>query len=212
MDETLSVGFVDDDPVLLEVLPNLLEPHGLSPLWRAASGAEALALLAAGKRPDVVVLDIAMPGMSGHEVALRVTALYPGLPIVMLTSIDSGTSLREALACGALGFMVKHDPPERLVQLLRLAAAGQPVFSATPTLRLAEDFTARRPPADYVPLTERQLEVLRLASQGQSNEAIGRRLRCTPDNVKKHMAAIFERLDANDRASAVAIAIRAGLL
>lgn len=153
-----------------------------------------------------------MPGLSGHEVVLRAGALWPGLPVVMFTSIDGGTSLLDALACGARGYLVKHDPPERMAQLLRLAVEGQLAFSATPQLTLAESLSAQHPQVDGDPLTSRQQEVLRLASQGNSNRDIARATGCETDTVKKHMSAIFDRLDARDRASAVAIAIRAGMI
>lgn len=206
----LRIAVVDDDPILLVELPALLNKEGITVVWTAASGDRALRNLGAGSLPDVLVVDVRMPGLSGHELASTVNALHPSLPIVMYTSIDSGSSLRDALECGARGYVVKHDPPARIALLLRLAQAGQLAFSESPGRRLAEDFTAREPVV--APLTERQREVLRLASLGTSNEAIARRLGCTLDTVKKHLTAIFTGLGASDRASAVAIAIHSGIL
>lgn len=207
----LRVAIVDDDPVLLAELPALLEPEGIDVVWMATNAEDGHQSLSRhGWLPDVLVVDVRMPGVSGHEFANTVRALHPGLPIVMYTSVDSGESMRDALACGASGYLVKHDPPERVSLLLRLAATGQPVFSEAPGRRMAEDFSAHEPMAG--PLTERQREVLRLASLGRTNEAIAVRLGCSVDTVKKHLGAIYERLGAQDRASAVAIALRAGFL
>ncbi|HMR14253.1 MAG TPA: response regulator, partial [Arachnia sp.] len=129
----LRVAIVDDDPVLLAELPTLLEPEGIDVVWTATNAADAGRKLSAGERlPDVLVVDVRMPGISGHEFANTVRALHPGLPIVMYTSVDSGDSMRDALECGASGYLVKHDPPERVSLLLRLAAMGQPVFSEAP--------------------------------------------------------------------------------
>lgn len=206
----LRVAIVDDDPVLLAELPTLLEPEGIDVVWTATNAADAGRKLSAGERlPDVLVVDVRMPGISGHEFANTVRALHPGLPIVMYTSVDSGDSMRDALECGASGYLVKHDPPERVSLLLRLAAMGQPVFSEAPGQRLAEDFTSRVPAVERI--TVRQYEVLRLVAQGHSNDAVAKRLGCSAETVKKHLRVIFERLGASDRASAVATAIRAGL-
>ncbi|HMR50448.1 MAG TPA: response regulator transcription factor [Arachnia sp.] len=210
MDE-LRIALVDDDPVVLAQLPALLAPHGVVVSWTAADGRTALGHLSvSGRLPDVLVIDVKMPGLSGHEVAQRAIVLHPTVPVLMYTSIDSEDSLRDALACGARGYVVKHDPPEHIALLLRLAAAGGLAVSNSPGRRLAEDFSAARP--DVETLTERQREVLRLASQGRSNDAIAKRLGCSVDTVKKHFTAIFERLDTRDRAAAVAKAIRAGIL
>lgn len=210
MDE-LTIALVDDDPVLLAMLPAVVAPHDIAVVWTANEGGEALNQLSLSDQvPDVLVVDVSMPGLSGHEVALRVNALHPTLPVLMYTSIDSEDSLRDALSCGARGYVVKHDPPEHIALLLRLAAAGGLAVSESPGRRLAEDFSVVRPDAE--PLTERQREVLRLASLGHSNKVIAKRLKCSVDTVKKHFTAIFCRLDACDRASAVAKAIRAGVL
>jgi len=206
----LRVAVVDDDPILLEGLPAILAPHGIDVVWVATDGQRALDQLTRRVLPDVLVVDVSMPGLSGHEVALRAGSLYPSLPIVMYTSVDSAASLRDALACGARGYLVQHDPPDRMAPLLRLAASGQMIFSESPGRRLVEDFSAAAPAVEA--LTHRQYEVLRLASQGCSNDAIASRLGCSVDTVKKHFTAIFDRLDARDRTSAVVKAIRAGIL
>ncbi|HMR47806.1 MAG TPA: response regulator transcription factor [Arachnia sp.] len=207
----LRVAVVDDDPVLLAELPELLALHGVEVIWVATGAGEAADFLSRRDQlPDVLVVDVNMPVMSGYEFALRVGGLHPELPVVMYTSIDTGASLRDALDCGARGYLVKHDPPARMALLLRLAATGQLVFSESPGRRLTEDFADHAPSVDQ--LTPRQYEVLRLASQGCSNELVAKRLGCSIETVKKHFTAIFVRLDARDRASAVAKAIRVGIL
>ncbi|MDF1488634.1 response regulator [Tessaracoccus caeni] len=209
--DSLKIALVDDDPILLEELPTVLAPHGILVLWTANSGDIALTQLSkADQRPDVLVVDVRMPGLSGHELTDRVTSLHPDLHVLMYTSIDSEDSFRDALACGALGYVVKHDPPERVVPLLRLAASGQLAVSESPARMLTESFCVVRP--DVSPLTARQREVLKLASEGNSNEAIASKLGCSVNTVKKHFSAIFHRLDAHDRASAVFKAIHAGIL
>lgn len=210
MDE-LKIALVDDDPVLLTELPTVLAQQGITVMWTASDGQEALEQLTqADQRPDVLVVDVKMPGLPGHEVADRASRSHPGLPILMYTSVDGEESLRAALACGARGYVVKHDPPEQITLLLRLAAAGGLAVSTSPGRRLVEDFSAAVPAVEL--LTQRQHEVLKLASQGYSNEAIAKRFGCSIETVKKHFTATFKRLDARDRASAVTNAIRAGIL
>lgn len=206
----LTVALVDDDEVMLDSLTRLLAPHGIVVAWCATDGAQALTRLEDEPAPDVLVVDVAMPGLSGHEVVRRSVARHPYLPVVLLTAVDSASSLREALRSGARGYLVKHDPPERLASLLRLASDGQPVWSESPARHLAEVFAPDLGGAR--PLSGLQLEVLRMAADGLTNEQISRQRGCSINTVKHHFTVIYERLGAKDRSSAVAIAVRARLL
>ena len=206
MPEPISVALVDDDPLVLRLLTNMLTASGIDVAWAAQGADEAVARVGTDA-PDVIAVDVLMPGQDGHALTRRLLASFGPLTVVMLTSLDDPDSLAQALAAGAIGYLVKTDPPERIVAGLRAAAAGLRPFS-----------TALPPPAaprrvgSADPLSPRELEVLRLAAESLTNEEIAERLVLSPATVKRHVASILAKTDAPDRLGAVMWAVRRGLI
>ncbi|HQD21114.1 MAG TPA: response regulator transcription factor [Arachnia sp.] len=206
MPEPISVALVDDDPLVLRLLTDMLTASGIDVAWAAQGADEAVARVGTDA-PDVIAVDVLMPGQDGHALTRRLLASFGPLTVVMLTSLDDPDSLAQALAAGVIGYLVKMDPPERIVAGLRAAAAGLRPFS-----------TALPPPAaprrvgSADPLSPRELEVLRLAAESLTNEEIAERLVLSPATVKRHVASILAKTDAPDRLGAVMWAVRRGLI
>jgi DNA-binding NarL/FixJ family response regulator len=212
----LRVALVDDDPLVLRLLTDTLTASGIEVAWVAHGADEAMALLGAGEAaarlgvgesetspalPDVLAVDVLMPGEDGHALTRR------PLTVVMLTSLDDPDSLSRALAAGAIGYLVKTDPPERIVAGLRAAAAGlRPFSTALPPP------PAPRPVGSADPLSPRELEVLRLLAQSLTNVEVAERLVLSPATVKRHVASILAKTDTTDRLGAVMWAVRLGLI
>jgi DNA-binding NarL/FixJ family response regulator len=206
MPEPISVALVDDDPLVLRLLTDMLTASGIDVAWAAQGADEAVARLGTDA-PDVIAVDVLMPGQDGHALTRRLLASFGPLTVVMLTSLDDPDSLSQALAAGAIGYLVKTDPPERIVAGLRAAAAGlRPFSTALPPP------AAPRPVGSADPLSPRELEVLRMAAQSLTNEEIAERLVLSPATVKRHVASILAKTDAPDRLGAVMWAVRRGLI
>lgn len=206
MPEPISVALVDDDPLVLRLLTNMLTASGIDVAWASQGADEAVARVGTDA-PDVIAVDVLMPGQDGHALTRRLLASFGPLTVVMLTSLDDPDSLAQALAAGAIGYLVKTDPPERIVAGLRAAAAGlRPFSTALPPP------AAPRPVGSSDPLSPRELEVLRLAAQSLTNEEIAERLVLSPATVKRHVASILAKTDAPDRLGAVMWAVRRGAI
>ena len=184
----------------------------------AADGAEAVALVAEHE-PDVVLMDIRMPGMDGLEATRRVLAEAPDtVRVLILTTFDLDEYVFAALRAGASGFLVKDTPPADLLAGVRLVAAGEALLSPGVTRQLVEAFVRR--PADTGEadagtldgLTERERTVLTLVAKGLSNAEIGSQLYVSPATVKTHVAHILTKLGARDRAQLIVIAYESRLV
>ncbi|MEU3722833.1 response regulator transcription factor [Streptomyces sp. NPDC031705] len=191
---------------------------GLEAVGQAATGEEAVEL-AASLRPDVILMDIRLPGMSGIAALEYILdqAPHPKPKIVMLTVFDLDEYVYAALRAGASGFLLKDTPPERLLAAVALIAEGEMLFAPTVTRRLVETF-AHRPeapraqPASLGDLTERETEVLHLVGQGLTNEQIAQRLVVSIATVKTHLNRVMSKLGLQSRAQAVVVAYESGLL
>ncbi|GAA1436790.1 response regulator transcription factor [Nocardiopsis tropica] len=184
----------------------------------AGDGEEAVRL-ARAERPDVVLMDIRMPGVDGLAAAGRILA-DPGLPetrIVILTTFDLDEYIFEALRAGASGFLVKDTEPRDLLQAVRVVHAGEALLSPAITRRLIADY-ARRPPSAPDPsvrlngLTDREREVVALVGGGLSNEEIAARLVVSPATAKTHVSRSMVKLGVRDRAQLVVIAYETALV
>ena len=177
---------------------------------QAVDAAEAL-------RPDVILMDIRMPGIDGIEATRRIAAR--GLPtrILVLTTFDVDAYVYDAMKAGASGFLLKTAPPRQLAEAVRTVAAGDALLAPSVTRRLVEQFVRRPPPGTTVPpgledLTERELDVLRLIAKARSNAEIAAALVVSEATVKSHVNRILGKLALRDRAQAIVFAYETGLV
>jgi DNA-binding NarL/FixJ family response regulator len=212
---TIRVLVVDDQALVRAGIRMLLDTQAdLEVVGEAADGAEAISA-AAELTPDVVLMDIRMPGVDGIEATRCIVALGTAAPrVVMLTTFDLDEYVFDALAAGASGFILKHAPPEEVLYGVRAAAAGDALISPTLTRRLIEHFAGNRTRAapELGRLTEREREVLRLVILGRSNADIAAELTIGQSTVKTHVARILAKLDLRDRAQAVIYGYETGLV
>jgi DNA-binding NarL/FixJ family response regulator len=180
----------------------------------ASDGAEATSL-ARELDPDVVLMDVRMPGTDGIEATRRITARSPRSPrVLVLTTFDLDEYVYEALRAGASGFLLKDAPEEQLVSGIRIVAAGASLFAPAVTRRLIERFAGAGPsplPPSLSELTPRELEVLRLVARGLSNAEIAAELVLSEHTAKTHVAHILDKLDLRDRVQAVVLAYESGI-
>ena len=175
----------------------------------AADAADAVSA-AVRERPDVALLDMRMPG-NGAAAAWEITARLPGTRVVMLTISRSDDDLFAALRAGVSGYLLKDVSAQELVNAARLAIEGKAVIHPTLTRAFIEEvqLVDRRPEA---PLSKREAEILQMVAYGSTTKEVAHDLGISPHTVKTHLERIFEKLGANDRAQAVAIAIRQGIV
>lgn len=181
----------------------------------AADGAEAVQV-ARTVRPDVVLMDIRMPGLDGIEAMRRLLRDAEAPKVLMLTTFDLNEYLYEALRAGASGFLLKDAPREQLINAVRSVVHGDTLLAPALIRRLVEDFVRRPPPGTRVPpqmgkLSERELEVLKLIAKGLSNSEIANALVISEATARTHVAHIFSKLDLRDRVQAVVLAYESGL-
>lgn len=210
----ISVLLVDDHPVVIEGLRKLLETAGDIEVTGQAHDASSALTQASKLRPQVILLDLRMPGATGIQTTRRLREQEFQGAIILLTSYGDRAYVTQALEAGADGYLLKSTPSEQLITAIREASHGRRQLS--PELldgvlgeigNLARERTARE-----FSLTEEETEILRRTSQGASNRAIATGMNISEIAVKKRLAAIYQKLGASDRASAVAVAIRRGLI
>lgn len=204
-----TVLIVDDHRIVREGLHQFVaDVPGVENVLTAASGEEALARYSA-ERPDLVLMDIQMPGLGGLEATRRLMLRHPEAVVIVLTAADDRENVATAVANGARGYLNKDVSHEELCAAVATALAGQDLLA--PTMRRALESTLAARVADpATALTERELQVLRGMSQGQSNAEIGRSLFLSEDTIKTHARRLFRKLGVNDRAQAVALGFRKG--
>lgn len=203
---TITVALADDHPVVLRGLEALVEEQpDMEVVATARDGLEAVARVVA-TRPHVVVLDLRMPLCDGVEATRRILARSSGSRIVLL-SAEKSPSVVEALQAGAIGFLSKETIGESLVDGIRAAAEDRPVVSQPVLVKLIESI---RRPADANPLNDKETQVMKHVAAGETNEQIARELHVSVSSVKAGLASAFQKLDARDRASALAVCFRRG--
>jgi DNA-binding NarL/FixJ family response regulator len=208
----ISVLIVDDHPVTREGLHSALDlEEGVAVVGEAGSGEEAVN--AAGKlHPDVVFMDVRMPGMGGIEAARAIRQTSPDTRIILFTVDETRASISEAIQAGVSGYLLKDASAQELVNAARLAVEGKAVIHPQLTRAFIEEvqFADKRP--DIPGLSAREKEILQKVAYGATTKEVAHDLGISPHTVKTHLERIFEKLGANDRAQAVAIAIRGGIV
>jgi DNA-binding NarL/FixJ family response regulator len=207
-DAAIRVVLADDHPIVREGLRGMLaaEP-GIEVVAEAASGAEAVAV-AARYRPDVVLMDLRMPGGDGVTATAEILAATPGARVVVLTTYETDADIVRAVEAGAVGYLLKDTPVAELSQAIRAAARGETVLAPSVARRLVSH--VRQPRRDL--LSSRETEVLALVARGLTNAEIGQQLTITEATVKTHLIRSFSKLGVNDRTAAVTSAIALGAI
>ncbi|SDF06390.1 two component transcriptional regulator, LuxR family [Blastococcus aurantiacus] len=208
----IRVVIADDHPAFRAGLRLLLEDSGLDVVAEAADGLAAVdAVVTTG--PDVALLDLQMPGMTGVEVTRRLHEVAPATKVLVLTMIEADETVLAAIRAGAWGYLLKGAGQEEIERAVRSVADGQVVYGTGVAERVM-GFLSVRSGSSVTPfpqLSDREREVLRLVSEGRANADIARRLFLSEKTVRNHVSSIFTKLDVPDRASAVARARDAGL-
>jgi DNA-binding NarL/FixJ family response regulator len=213
---TIRVVLADDQPLVRAGLRVLIaDTDGIEVTGEAATGAQAVQL-ARDTRPDVVVMDIRMPGMDGIEATQLITAGDLHARVVVLTTFDDDNYVYGALQAGASGFLVKDMALEDILTAIRVVAAGDAMIAPGVTRRLIAQFTSKprpgRNPRELTGITDREREVLRLVGLGMSNAEIAATLYITAGTAKTHVARLLAKLGARDRVQLVITAYQAGLV
>jgi two-component system NarL family response regulator len=217
----MKVLLVDDNRLMLEGLQNILEAHGIDVAGLASDGRQSIGL-ARELKPDVILMDIRMPGCDGLEATRAIKAEMPDARIIMLTTSTEDDDLFEAIKSGACGYLLKSTDTDGLVAALDQARQGTPPFSPGLAAKLLEEFarvgrSGEQRPAEAVEeaprgeLKPRQIEILRLLAEGFSYKEVGARLFLSPRTIKYHMVEIMNRLHLENRAQVLAYAGRMDL-
>jgi DNA-binding NarL/FixJ family response regulator len=208
----ITVVVADDHEVVRTGYAALLDTQpDFAVAGTANDGAEAVALCRE-HRPDVVLMDVRMPGMDGIEATRQ---LAGGPRVLILTTFDLDEYVYDALRAGASGFLLKDVTAERLFDAVRVVAAGEALLAPTVTRRLISEFARQQPqrkPPALATLTPRETEVLRLVAEGLSNPEIAARLVVTEETVKTHVSRMLGKLGLRDRTQAVVAAYESGLV
>ena len=201
--DTIRLILVDDHPVVREGLAGMLAGQpDFDVVATATDGAEAVRL-DAQHRPDVILMDLRMPGMDGVTAIGEIKGKRPSANILVLTTYDSDADILRAIEAGATGYLLKDTPREELYRAIRAAANGESVLAPAVAARL---MTRMRAPAEEN-LSAREIEVLQLVSKGASNREIGKALHISTATVKTHLIHIFNKLGVDDRTAAVTVAL-----
>jgi NarL family two-component system response regulator LiaR len=200
----IKVVIVDDHPVVRNGIANMLLVFDDIELAGEAEGGPDLLAQLQNIAPDVILMDVAMPGMDGLETTREVLARYTEMKIVMLTTFPKGDVVREALEAGAVGFFTKNAEIDTLANAIRAVHAGQTILCSEATKALMNANTAATELGHD--LSKRELEVLALLVEGLSNREIAQRLSISPATVKHHVSACMSKLGAANRAQAAVLA------
>ena len=214
-DNDLRVLLVDDHDLFRTGLRNLLEEQGVQIVGEAANGQDAIRCVRE-VAPDVVVMDLSMPGMSGVDATREITSIAPLTRVVVLTISDQDEDVMDAIVAGACGYLVKDSSIQELIRGITAASVGESLISPPIAAKVLQrmravtlDKGAERIRAE---LSERELEVLRLIANGKDNSQIAEALHISPKTVKNHISNILMKLQIENRIQAAVYAVRSGIV
>lgn len=210
----LSVLIADDHPVFRDGIRALLEatPH-MEVTGEATTGDEVISL-AGQLQPDVIMMDVQMPGLNGIEATRQISEEYPGIRVLVVTMFEDDASVFSAMRAGARGYVLKDATREEIRRAIQAVGNGEAIFSPGIAARLIAFFAS---PPPYIPknmfpeLTHREKQILDRVAKGESNREIAKRLALSPKTVSNYVSNIFNKLQVADRAEAIARARDAGL-
>jgi DNA-binding NarL/FixJ family response regulator len=210
---TIRVVVADDQQIVRDGFTALLETQEDIAVVGSASDGEEAVRVCGEQQPDVVLMDVRMPGVDGIEATRRLE----GMRVIILTTFDLDDYVYDALSAGASGFLLKDAGAERLFEAVRVVAAGEALLAPAVTRRLIAEFARQRPRVRPTPellgdLTPRETEVLRLIAEGLSNLEIADRLVLSDETVKTHVSRVLFKLGLRDRTQAVVAAYESGLV
>lgn len=204
----VRVLIADDHPVVRSGIKGMLEPDpGFDIVGEAASGPEAVAL-SLRERPDVVLMDLQMPGLDGASATAQIKAQRPETQVLVLTTYGTDADIVRAIDAGAVGYLLKDLPHEEIARAVRAAARGETTLAPAVAQRLMQ--RVRSPASDA--LSAREIEVLQLAARGLSNSEIAKELFVSATTAKAHLVHIYSKLGVNDRTAAVTTALERGII
>jgi DNA-binding NarL/FixJ family response regulator len=210
----MRVLVADDHPMYRYGLRTLLEATpDLEVVGEAATGVEAVSA-AATLQPDIVVMDLNMPGLNGIDATRAILRANPGTGVLVLTMFDDDESVFAAMRAGARGYLLKGADKSEIARAVLAVASGEAIFGPAVAQRVIDYFSTARPagqPPAFPELTEREREILELIAQGHRNPAIAKQLVLSPNTVRNHVSSIFAKLQVADRAQAIIRAREAGL-
>jgi NarL family two-component system response regulator LiaR len=211
MKKAIRVLIADDHHIVRKGLKVLLGTEkDMQVVGEAENGAEAVSKAAALK-PDVILMDIVMPEMDGIEATRRITAENPGARILVLTSFAADDKVFPAVKAGALGYLLKDSTPEQLIEAIRQVHRGEPSLEPSIARKVLQELSGGAGKQATDPLTEREMEVLRLIAQGLSNKEIAAKLFVAEWTVRSHVSNILGKLHLASRTQAALYALRSGL-
>jgi DNA-binding NarL/FixJ family response regulator len=212
----VRVLIVDDHDLFRSGLRNLLEDEGVQVVGEAAAGLEALDIVR-DVAPDVVVMDLNMPGMTGVEATRHISTIAPLTRVVMLTISDQDNDVIDAILAGACGYLLKDSSIQELIAGIRAAAQGESLISPTIATKVLQRVRASstQPSIESTiraELSEREIEVLKLIANGKDNAMIAGELHISPKTVKNHISNILMKLQIDNRIQAAVYAVRSGIV
>ena len=212
MSEVIRVYLADDHPIVRRGIMQLLSTEaGIEVVGEGTNGREAVADIDRLK-PDIVLMDLVMPVMDGIEATRQIKTSHPSIQILVLTSFATDDKIFPAIKAGALGYLIKDTGPDELLQAIRQVHKGQPTLHPSIAQKLLKELSlTSEPPQQPVPLTEREVEVLRLIERGLSNQEIAETLVVSAATVYTHVSKILEKLHLASRTQAALYALREGL-
>jgi DNA-binding NarL/FixJ family response regulator len=218
MIKKIKLLIVDDQELFREGLMTLLSiKNDFEVVSQSSSGEEAI-LSATKFLPEVILMDLRMPGIGGVEATKRILQQHPGMKIIVLTTFDEDDLVFNALHAGAVGYLLKDVSPEKLFEAIRTAYKGEYYLLPSITAKVMAEFTRLprapkiEPGSQYENLSRRELEILKMVATGMSNKEIAMSLVIAEGTVKNHLTSIFNKLDARDRMHAVLIAKENGVI